>query len=167
MHRADAGAGEHGNRRLGDHRHVDEDAVARLDSLRFQRVGKTAGLGEEVGIGEVAGVARLPDPVDRDLVALSGSDVPVEAILRGVDPAADEPFRERSPGPVEDLIPGFLPGKGRGPLAPPAFGVLEGAAVQGLVFLHGTDVGLGGERGGRGEDPVFLLERFDVLAHGL
>ncbi len=38
--RPDAGAGEHGDRRLRDHRHVDDDAVAAPDALRPQGAGE-------------------------------------------------------------------------------------------------------------------------------
>ena len=39
VRRADAGAGEHGDRQLGDHRHVDGDAVAAPHAELLQRVG--------------------------------------------------------------------------------------------------------------------------------
>ena len=66
---ADAGAGEHRDRRLGDHRHVDGDPVARLHPEREQRVGRLADLAVQVGVGDRAGVARLALPVDGDPVA--------------------------------------------------------------------------------------------------
>ena len=103
--------------------------------------------------------------MDRDLVAPAFGDVAVEAVFRRIELATDKPFRERGLAPVEHLIPGLLPLQGRGALAPPALRILEGTPVQSLVILHGLDVGLGGKLGGRGEDPVFFLERFDVLAH--
>jgi hypothetical protein len=40
VHRADAGAGEHGDQRLGDHRHVDDDPVALADAVLDQRAGE-------------------------------------------------------------------------------------------------------------------------------
>ena len=42
VHRADAGTGEHGDGQLGDHRHVDGDAVAGLDAQSFEHVGELA-----------------------------------------------------------------------------------------------------------------------------
>jgi hypothetical protein len=41
---ADAGAGEHRDRRLGDHRQVDRDAVALLDPEPLEHVGELADL---------------------------------------------------------------------------------------------------------------------------
>ena len=45
---ADARAGEHRDGQLGDHRHVDGDAVAGLDAERLERVGEAADLGVEL-----------------------------------------------------------------------------------------------------------------------
>jgi hypothetical protein len=42
MDRADARAGQHRIGRLGDHRHVDGDAVALLDAVLLQHVGEAA-----------------------------------------------------------------------------------------------------------------------------
>ena len=41
VNRADARAGEHGVRRLGNHRQVDRDAVALFDPIRLQHVGES------------------------------------------------------------------------------------------------------------------------------
>jgi hypothetical protein len=68
---ADAGAGQHGHRGLGDHRQVDVDAVALADTEVLQRVGELLHLGEQLGVGDGAGVAGLALPVERDLVALA------------------------------------------------------------------------------------------------
>ena len=67
--RADAGAGEHRDRQLGDHRQVDRDPVALLDAVLAQHVGEAADLRVQllVGVGLVAAVVALPD--DRGLVA--------------------------------------------------------------------------------------------------
>ena len=40
MHRAEPGAGEHGDRRLRNHRHVDDDPVALADAPALERPGK-------------------------------------------------------------------------------------------------------------------------------
>ena len=54
MDGADAGAGEHGNRRLGNHRHVDGDAVAFLDAAGLQYIGKAADFGVQLLVGELS-----------------------------------------------------------------------------------------------------------------
>ena len=72
VRRADAGAGQHRDRQLGDHRHVDADAVALGDAEALEDVGEALHLGVQVGVGDGAGVARLALPVVRDLVAPTG-----------------------------------------------------------------------------------------------
>ena len=119
VRRADPGAGQHRDDGLGDHRHVDRDPVALLDAELGQRVGGLADLVLELGVGEVAGVVLgLADPVDRDLVAVAGLDVPVDAVVRRVERAADEPLGERRVVPVEDPVPLLAPVEALGLLGP-------------------------------------------------
>ena len=106
--RADAGARQQGGGQLGDHRHVDGDAVALLHAEALERVGQLLHLGEEVGVGDGAGVAGLALPVVRDPVAVAGVDVAVEAVRRYVEPTADEPLGEREL-PIEDRVPVLVP----------------------------------------------------------
>ena len=51
---------------------------------------------EEIRVGDGAGVAGLALPVVRDLVAATGVDVAVEAVVRRVELAAEEPLGERA-----------------------------------------------------------------------
>ena len=104
---ADARARQHRDHGLGDHRHVDRDPVAGLHAQVDQRVGGLADHVLELGVGDVAGVVLgLADPVVGDPVAVAGLDVPVDAVVRRVELAADEPLREgrvrpsRGPGPT-------------------------------------------------------------------
>ena len=70
---ADARAGQHRHRGLGDHRQVDVDPVAALHAEALQRVGEALHLVEQLGVGDRAGVARLALPVEGDLVARPAS----------------------------------------------------------------------------------------------
>ena len=53
MHRADSGAGQHGDGELGDHREIDRDAVAGVHADGFERVGELADALVEFGVGEL------------------------------------------------------------------------------------------------------------------
>ena len=119
----DPRAGEHRDGGLGDHRQVDRDAVAGPDPECGQRVRGLRDLALQVGVGDVAGVAGLALEMDRDLVAVAGGHVPVDAVDRDVEAAADEPLREGCIGPVEDGVPGG------GPLQVPGLLRPEGQAV--------------------------------------
>ena len=66
---SEARAGQHRDRQLRDHRHVDRDAIAGPDAQLLERVGRLADLAQEVGVGQRARVAGLADPVVGDLVA--------------------------------------------------------------------------------------------------
>ena len=98
---ADAGAGEHRDGGLGDHRQVDRHPVAGLDAEVGEGVRGPADLVLELGVGDRAGVAGLALEVDRDPVAQAVLDVPVDAVVGDVELAAHEPPRERRLGPVE------------------------------------------------------------------
>ena len=77
MHRADPRAGEHGDRRLRNRRHVNDDAIAFADFVSLQDVRELADLAVQLLIRERAFVARFAFPKDRGLVpppALSNVD---------------------------------------------------------------------------------------------
>ena len=147
---ADTGAGQHGHRQFGDHRHVDGHPIARAQPEALEHIGELGDLGQQVGVGDGEGVARLTLPAEGDLVALSCFNMAVEAVVRHVEGAADEP-----------------PGKGQIPLQD---GVEVGVPVQQLAGLSGPErleIGLGlvveravvgqcggGEIGGRGEGAL-------------
>ena len=103
MNRADARAGEHRDRGLGDQRHVNGDPISRLDAEMLQRISAAADFIGEHLIGQNARVARLTLPDEGDLVAARPAQMTIEAIVRGVDLASHEPFRERKI-PFEDFV---------------------------------------------------------------
>ena len=73
--------GEHGVGRLGDHRHIDGDAVAFLDPVLLQHVGEPAHMVVKLAVADllvVIGVIALPD--DRRLLAAL-LEVAVDAIV--------------------------------------------------------------------------------------
>ena len=160
VRRADARAGEHGRDRLGNHPHVDRDAVALLDAERPQRVGDATGLLEQVLVRDRAGVARLAFPVERDLIAVPGFYVAVEAVVRDVELPADEPFGERKL-PFEDGLPLLRPVelqrlRGPEPL-PVAFGLVVDRRV-------GVERGLA-KVGRWRERAAFIQQSFERVRH--
>ncbi len=151
---ADPGAGQHRDDRLGDHRQVDRDPVAGADAERDQRVGGLADLVLELGVGQRAGVVGgLADPVQRHLVAAPGLDVPVDAVVRRVELAADEPLGEGLVVPVEDPVPLLRPVQATGLLLPERQPV-----VRGCVVRRRGEVGVRGEVGRRLEAALLVHE---------
>ena len=107
MHRADAGAGQHGDGQLGDHGQVEGHGIALPHPMGFEDIGELADLAMELEIGQGDALAhRFPFPEDRHLVLAGRGEMPVEAIVGEVGLAAFEPFGERgdcpscAPGPI-------------------------------------------------------------------
>ncbi len=92
----DARAGEHRDRQLGDHPQVERDVRALLDAELLQRVREADDLALQVGVRERAAIAfGLALPKERDALAESRLDVPVDAVEADVELAAREPLRIR------------------------------------------------------------------------
>lgn len=140
---ADAGAGQHRDRGLGDHRHVDGDPVALLHAQLQQGVGGLGDLVLELGVGEGAAVAGLALEVDGDAVAVAGLHVAVHAVVGDVQRAVLEPLGERRVRPVERLGRLLRPGQPAGLLGPEAEPV-----SLGLFVRLRRDVGVRGQVGG-------------------
>jgi len=108
---AEAGAGEHGDGQLGDHGHVDGDAVA---GFEFGEIAEHGGnfvhTFVELLIGDHYGwfVFRFGDENQSGFVLVFG-EMAVNAIVAGVEFPADEPFPERRIGSVEGFAPGLVP----------------------------------------------------------
>ncbi len=87
------GAGQHRLKRLGDHRHVDDDAVALGDALGLQRAGKAGHAGLQFLVGDALLQMRHRAVVDdRQLVAAAGQDMAVNGVPAGVGNPVGEPF---------------------------------------------------------------------------
>ncbi len=92
MHGADPRAGEHGDDRLRNHRHIDQHPVARRDPEVVERRGKRRRLVEQFAIGDGApGRGDRAVVIERDLVAASRLDMPVERVEAGVAARVGEP----------------------------------------------------------------------------
>ena len=129
--RADAGAGEHRDRRLGHHRHVDHDAVAAARAEAGEHPRRPRDLVAQLRVGEAADAGRDRAVVDqRQAVAVAGVDVAVEGVLARVQDAAGEPAVERRAATVEHLLGRAAPRDRRGGLAPEGVGVRQAACVQ-------------------------------------
>src|SRR5262249_1835771 len=144
---------------LGDHRQVDPDHVALADAPRLQPVGQPLHVGEQPGVGQVALFALLAAPVERDPVAVARLNVPVPAVVGGVEPAVGDPGVEGRVAVAEHGAERRLPAQ---PLpcllGPPGRGVLGRLLVHRLV----AHLRVGGEVWRRRELPDLqqLLEAF-------
>src|SRR5687767_9744674 len=110
MSRADACAREHGDRQLGDQRQVQRDAIASLNISAFKNVGELADFGVQLLISEGACFTGFTFPDERGFVASPGWQMTIEAVVRDVDLAADEPLGMRWI-PLQYCVPLFEPVK--------------------------------------------------------
>ena len=135
--RADARAREHRDHRLGDHRHVDDDAVASLDSLGRERAREARDGVAQLAVGEGCGGVGDGRVVDeRELVGAAVLDVPVERVVARVQPAAGEPAEERCARVVERARRRLHPvDRGRS-FRPEAFRILQRAPVDLVEAAH-------------------------------
>ncbi len=142
MDGADPGAGEHRHGRLGDHRHVDCDAVAALDAELLQDVGEDADVVMEFAIGDVARLARVVAFPDDGRLVAAGGQMAVEAIGGDVEGPVLVPLDRdvRSEAGVLD------PGEGLDPvdpfrlLAPEAVGIAHRTRIH-LLVCRSVDIG--------------------------
>ena len=110
---AQPGTGQHGDGQFGDHRQVQRHPVAGLKAGEVaQQGGDLVHLPKQLRIAEVHGLVglELGHEDDRGLVR-SGRGVPVDAVVRGVQPAADEPLEERRGARIQRRVPGLIPGQ--------------------------------------------------------
>ena len=165
VNRADARAGQHRNRGLGHHRHVDDDAMSLLHAVALQHICKAAHLAMELLVSEHALLARLALPHDCRLRAARPVEVTVQAVLRDIELPADEPLCVRHL-PIEHLLPRLLPGEFLRFAREKFLGVLDALIPHLLVLRHGLDARLARKGLGRFEDAVLDESGLDVGAHG-
>ena len=108
---AEACAGEHGHGKLGNHRHVDGDAIAGLESAEIAKhCGGFVDADVKLAIGEdLRGfVFGFGDEDEGGFVFVLG-EVAIDAVVGGIEFAADEPFPEGRAGSVERFAPPLVP----------------------------------------------------------
>ncbi len=131
VHGPDPGAGEHGDDRLRDHRHVDDDPVPLLDAVVHECPGEQRDVVTELAVADRALRLRHRAVVDDGcLVAAAAGDVTVDRVVAGVEPAAGKPPVERRVGVIENLVPATFPVDVFGRFAPEVGRFLDGAAVD-------------------------------------
>ncbi len=108
--RAEAGAGQHRDHGLGDHRHVDHDPVALTHALAPQGAREAGRRVPQLAVRVAADGPGHRAVVDQGgLVAAAVAHVPVERLVAGVHPAAGVPAVDGRLGRVEDPVGRALP----------------------------------------------------------
>ena len=139
VHHSDAGAGQHGDHRLGDHGHVDDQPVSLFQAGGTQRSGKAGDLLLKLAVGNPADDAGDRAVVDQGILLRPPAlHVAVQGVVAGVEPAALKPADELPSGDIQDTVPLALPVHGLGRLGPESLRLLQRTAIDRFVgFIHG------------------------------
>ena len=157
-----AGAGQHGDCGFGHLRHIDRDAVAFFHTQLFEAIGKTANIIAKLAEADSAHLAARPGrrfrfafPQDGGLVAAALLDLPIEAIECDIGFGTGEPFGVGR-FPIEHLVPRLEPTQFAGNSRPEFFRLIDGLAIERVVFRSRLDPRPGGKTFGRWKLTVFL-----------
>ena len=85
VHRADPGAGEHGDGRFGNRRQIDDDAVALVDLVSLQDIGEAANFVMKLLVSERPFLARLALPDDGRFVSSRAGQMSIQTVFRNID----------------------------------------------------------------------------------
>ena len=106
---ANAGASLHGDHAFQGHRHVNQHAVAFLDAIGFQRVGKLADAGEQFFVRRLGNFTVVTFKNHRCFVLYWRAHVLVQAVGRSVEFTIVKPFVKRCVGFVQSLGEWLVP----------------------------------------------------------
>lgn len=92
MDSTDANAGKNGDNGLGNHGQIDGNSVTLLDTHLLESPGDFADIAEELRVGDIAAAFSLVGLVDDGDAVGVLEGVAVDAVVRGVELALDEPL---------------------------------------------------------------------------
>ncbi len=119
MDRADPRAGQHGDDRFRDQRHIDQHPVALADAKRGQPAGEARHLVQHLGIGQLADRPGQGTIVDEgELRAAPIADMAVQRVPAGIGLGPREPLPAAVGIFRQDGIPGVCSTRPRPPPRP-------------------------------------------------
>ena len=125
VNRPDASTGQHRNDRLRDHRHVNDDPIAFLNSLPSKHPGKARHSIEQLAIGERLDGSRDRAIVnERRLISPTAFDMSIKRVVASIEQSTGEPAVERRPRGIEHPVPFFIPMNGFSRLGPEIFRIV-------------------------------------------
>jgi len=125
VHRTKSSACEHSDDGLGDHWHVEQDAVALGDTVRGERACEERYLVAKLPIRVRSPLMGDRTIVDQRSLVAALCDVPVEGVVTGVELGSGEPPIVRRVGVGENTVPASDPVNSFRHFAPEAFWVFE------------------------------------------
>lgn len=137
MDSADANTGKNGDNGLGNHGQVNGNRVALLHTHLLESPGDFADIAEELRVGDIAAAFGLVGLVDDGDAVGVLEGVAVDAVVRGVELALDEPLGVAAlEGAAVDGLEVAGPGEQlAGLVAPKLVGICDGLFVELLVLF--------------------------------
>ncbi len=162
MRGTDASAGEHGDGRFWNHRHVEGHQIALADSHRPQSVRGLAHLSVQFAVSETPDIAGLSLP-DQCRLGRGGTlEVSVQTVEGKIGGAALEPAGERGIAPIENGVKGLEPVQlPTRRISPEAVGILLGRLRHRPIGLEAADPRTGSQLRRWVEDSLLLKHAFD------
>ena len=136
MNRPDAGAGQHGKGGLGNHRHVDQHAVAFSHAQRLQAGSHALHFGVQVSKGVGFFKAGFAGNGNQGRLISALFQVTVNRVVAQVGQPALEPARKRWVIVVADTVKRLVPLNQPCLLSPECIGLVNGLAVKLCVIAH-------------------------------
>jgi hypothetical protein len=138
MDGADACAGEDGEGGFGDHRHVDQDAVALGHTERLHDRRRAHHLALEFGEGIGLLLVGLGRDVHQRAIVRTLCRVAIYRVVAKIGLAADKPLREWRTRKIADLLRRRLPVDQLGLFGPELVALFDGTLVEIGIFTHDT-----------------------------
>ncbi|MPN31945.1 hypothetical protein SDC9_179420 [bioreactor metagenome] len=136
MNGTDAGCRENREGSLGDHRHVDQDAVALLDAEALVNGCHALDFALQFSEGIDLLLVRFSRDVDQGAVVRTLGSVAVDRVVAKVGLATNEPLGKRRAGIIAHLGERFFPVDELGLFGPELVRLFDGILVKLLVRRH-------------------------------
>src|SRR6266849_2825405 len=165
MRRANAGAGQHGNRQLRGHAHVDGDAVSFAHAKSFENIGELLHFLPELLVGVGTNFAGLALPNQRRFVLARRLHMAVQAVVGKIDLTADEPL---GPGrfPLQHLVPFLEPVQFLGGPCPEFFRLFHRLFIESFIFAQALNLSFTGKLRRGLKTTLLVQSRIDVHLRG-
>ncbi len=137
VHRAKARARQHRDHRLGNHGHIDKDAIAFADALGREHAGEVRHLVPKLAVTERLDRVGYGTVVyERRLIGAAVLDVHVEGVVAGIGLGTGEPAIKRLVAVIQHRVPGLVPVHVLRRLSPERLRVADGARINVIEATH-------------------------------
>ncbi len=131
---ADARARQHRENRLGDHRHVNQYALALPRTEALQHRGEAVHLCMQFAVTVGAFLPGFRGDVNQRFLVAARGEMPVERVMAEIGQSTDEPLRKRRTTVVEDTIERPMPMDQARLFGPELFTFLDRAPIELGIF---------------------------------